>query len=134
MCQSVVRARFFDSLILKDAADKFYLETMVFEVGNEIVTHRPGVNRNFHVEEVEEVEGENERTPRQQNSKAATSDGDGPVGPYETPVVLRTKPWAPSVVQEDTEADDSEIERIANVLKMKRAARVSSGDNLIADY
>jgi hypothetical protein len=109
---------------------------MVFEVGNEIVTRRPGVDGNFHVEEVQEVEGENERTPRQQNvkkSKADTSDGEGPVGPYETPVVLRTKPWTPSVVQDDTEADDSEIERMAIILKRKRAARLSSGDNLNAD-
>jgi hypothetical protein len=112
-------------------ADKISLETMIFQVGSEVVTHKPVANVDSDVED--EPEGENdslyERTPRQQDvkrGKANTSEG-----PYETPAILRTKPWAPSVVEAgDTEAEDSEIERVViTPAKGKKAMRVSSGDN-----
>lgn len=109
---------------------------MIYEVGAKVVTLSPeGDGETI----VEEAEGENdnldEKTPQQQNvKKSMASTSDAPYHPYETPVVLRTKPWAPSVVPDDTETDDSELERMISRLKEKKAAmaqaRVSSEDNL----
>ena len=97
-------------------ADKICLETMIYEVGSEVITHKPESD----VEYVDELKDENEKTPRQQESKAATE------GPYETPVVLRTRPWAPPVaIPDDTEADDSEAERIF-IRKRKKPTKASS--------
>lgn len=106
-------------------ADKISLETMIFQVGSEVVTHKPGANVDSDVEDEPEGESDklNEITPRQQHvkrGKANTREGS-----YETPVILRTKPWAPSVEVDDTEAEDSEIERIV-VIKGKKAEKVSS--------
>jgi hypothetical protein len=106
-------------------ADKISLETMIFQVDSEVITRKPGADSDSDVEEVEgENDGLNERTPRQQNiqqNKVNTSEG-----PYETPVILRTKPWAPSVAQlDDTDAEDSEIERVV-VTKRTKVTRVSS--------
>jgi hypothetical protein len=102
---------------------------MIFQFGSDIVTHKPQANSNSDVEEiVGENDNLNERTPRQQKNKANTYEG-----PYKTPVILREKPWAPSVVQDgDNEADDSEIERHLIAIK----ERVSSGDSLndVDDY
>ena len=100
---------------------------MIFQVGPDVVTHKPGADGDS---DVEEVDGENKRTPRQQNvkqSKADTSEG-----PYKTPVMLRTKPWAPSVQVDDTEVEDSEIEKDV-IMKRKKATRVSSRDNTVDD-
>jgi hypothetical protein len=112
------------NLMLKDAADKFSLETMIFQVGSEAVTHKPGAEGDS---DVEEVEGENDtlyaRTPRQQDIKQGKAT-TGSEGPYETPVVLRTKLWAPPVQVDDTEAEESEFERVEKI----KAARVSSVD------
>jgi hypothetical protein len=92
---------------------------MIYQVGPDVLTHKPGADGDY---DVEEVDGKNERTPRQnvKQSKADTSEG-----PYETPVILRTKPWAPSVQVDDTEVEDSEIENV--ITKSKKAKRVSSG-------
>jgi len=114
--------------MLKDAADKFSLETMIFQVGSEVLTHKPGAGGDTDVEEVEGENDLNEKTPRQKKVKQSKA-GDSEE-PYETPVILRTKPWAPSVAQvDDTEADseDSEIERLVTT-KRKKTTRVSSED------
>lgn len=113
------------------------LETMIFQVGSELATHKPGANGSTSVEIPEEAEGESdsntigERTPRQQDDKrgkANTSEG-----PYETPVILRTKRWTPSVAQvDDTEADDSETERVV-MMKRKKATRVSTTLFMVID-
>jgi hypothetical protein len=110
---------------------KSSLETMIFEVGSEIVTHKPGADHHHHAadgnSDIEEVDGgnDNERTSHQKNVKhGATNVSEEP---YKTPVILRTKPWAPSVAQvDDTDAENSEIERVV----ITKATRVSSGDNL----
>ena len=101
---------------------------MIFQDGSEVVTHKPGANGDTDVEEVEgENDGFNEKTPRQQKVKI---DANTSEGPYETPVILRTKPWAPLVAEvDDTEADESEIERVVIMKRKKATARVSSGDN-----
>jgi hypothetical protein len=102
---------------------------MIFQVGSEAVTHKPRVDGDTYVEEVDKGENDalDERTPRQQDVKRgkATTDSEGP---YETPVVLRTKLWAPSVQVDDTE-EESEFERVVVTKKMK----VSSGDNAVDD-
>ena len=97
---------------------------MIFKVGSEVVAHHPGSIDDSDVEEIkDENVSLNERTPHQKNVQNKANTGEGP---YETPVVLRTMPWAPSVVQDDdTEADDSETERDVTT---KKATRVSSGD------
>jgi hypothetical protein len=106
---------------------------MIFQVGSEAVTHKPRVDGDTYVEEVDKGENDalDERTPRQQDVKRgkATTDSEGP---YETPVVLRTKLWAPSVQVDDTEVEDSEYERVVITKKMK-ATRVSSEDNAVDD-
>ena len=80
---------------------KSSLETLIFQAGSEIVTHKPGADGNSHIEEVDD-ENDNERTPRQKNVKQSIISEK----PYETPLILRTKPWAPSVAQvDDTDAD-----------------------------
>jgi hypothetical protein len=100
------------------------LETMMFQIGSKVVTRRPGDDNDSDVEAEGDDEGENKITPRQQNFKQGGVDGNE--GPYETPFILRTKPWAPSVqVEKDTEAEDSEIEREVRREK-KKATRVSS--------
>ena len=99
---------------------KSSLETMIFQAGSEIVTHKPGADDKSDIE----VDGEdnNERTPRQKNVKQSTTIISEE--PYETPVILRTKPWAPSVAQvNDTEAEDSEFERVV-ITRRKKATRV----------
>jgi hypothetical protein len=102
---------------------------MIFQVGSEAVTHKPGAEGDT---DVEWVEGANdtldERTPHQQDVKRrkATSDSEGP---YETPVVLRTKLWVPPVQVDDTEAGESDFETV--VIKKIKATRVSSGTLLI---
>ena len=106
-------------------ADKKSLETMIFQVGSKVFTHKPRANDDSDVEEVEgEGDSLNEITPCQQGieqCKASTG-----TGPYEMPVILQTKHWALSVVQvENTEAEDSEIEREV-IGKRKKAIRVSS--------
>jgi len=93
---------------------------MIFQAGSEIVTHKPGVDDKSYIE----VDGEdnNERTPRQKNDKQTTTIISEE--PYETPVILRTKPWAPSVAQvDDTDAEDSEFERVV-ITRRKKATRV----------
>jgi hypothetical protein len=121
--------------MLKDAADKFSLETMIFQVGSEAVTQKPRAEGDT---DVEWVEGENntldERTPRQQDVKrrkatTASDRASDSEGPYETPVVLRTKLWVPPVQVDDTEAGESDIETV--VIKKIKATRVSSGTLLI---
>jgi hypothetical protein len=67
-------------------------------------------------------------TPRQRDVKqGGPNTGEGP---YETPVVLRTKRRAQTVQLEvdDTEAEDSEIEREVRkvIMKRKKATKVSS--------
>ena len=103
---------------------------MIFQVGSEVVTHKPGAEGD--TDHVEEVEGENdtldERTPRQQDVKRGTATADSE-GPYETPVVLRSKLWAPPVQVDDTEAE-SELERLVITKKIK-ATKVSSEDNTV---
>jgi hypothetical protein len=98
---------------------------MIYRDGSKLVTRKPGADENSHVEEVEgENDNSNERTPRQRNIKKKMADtGDSLEGPYETPVVLRTKPWAPSVVPDD-DSDDSEIERMVRKLRKKKVTRV----------
>jgi hypothetical protein len=109
---------------------------MIYHDGSKVVALKPGADDNSFVEEVrveDEDDNLDERTPRQRNVKkhmADTSHDDDPEGPYKTPVVLRTKPWAPSVMPDDTEADDSEIERIVSKLRKRKVTKVSSGDNL----
>jgi hypothetical protein len=92
---------------------------MIFQEGSEIVTHKPGADSDSDIE----VDTLNETTPRQQEieqGKASTGQE-----PYETPVILRTKRWVPSAVQvDDTEVEDSEIEKVAK-WKRKKATRVS---------
>jgi hypothetical protein len=114
--------------------DKMSLETMIFQAGSELATHKPGAKGNSEsgVEVLEEVEGKsdsdtlNERTPRQQDNKRGKANTVTSEGPYETPVILRTKPWTPSAEQvDDTEADDSETERVV-IMKKKKATTVSS--------
>jgi hypothetical protein len=108
---------------------KSSLETLIFQVGSEIVTHRHGADGNSDIEKVD-GENDNERTPRQKNVQQSTTNINEE--PYETPVILRTKPWAPSVARvDDTDPEDSEIERVV-IPKRKKATRVSSGDNLNA--
>jgi hypothetical protein len=114
--------------------DRMSLETMILQVGSELTTHRPGAKGNSGVEVLEEIEAKsdsdtdtmNERTPRQQDNKrgkANTSEG-----PYETPVILRAMPRALLAAQaDDTEADDSETERLV-MIKRKKATRVSSNN------
>jgi hypothetical protein len=100
---------------------------MIFQVGSEAVTHKPRAEGDS---DVEEVEGEDDtldtRTPRQQDVKRgkATTGSEGSY--YETPVVLRTKLWAPPVQVDDTE---SEFETV-DIEKIK-ATKVSSGDNAV---
>jgi hypothetical protein len=96
---------------------------LIFQVGSEVFTHKPSVDGGSGVEVLEEDEGEtgdiDEETPRRrdfQQSNANTSEG-----PYETPVILRTKLWVPPVA-DDTEADDSEIERDA-IMKRKKGKK-----------
>jgi len=104
---------------------KSSLETLIFQVGSEIVTHKPGADGNSDIEKVD-GENDNERTPRQRDVRRSTTNIISEE-PYETPVILRTKPWAPSVAQvDDTDAEDSEVV----ITKRKKATRVSSGDNL----
>jgi hypothetical protein len=99
---------------------------MIFQVGSEAVTHKPGAKGDT------DVEGENdtldERTPRQQDAKRGQAT-TGSEGPYKTLVVLRTKPWAPPVQADDTEVEESEFEMV-DTEKIK-AMRVSSGDNTV---
>ena len=106
-----------------------FLETMIFQVGSKVVTHKPGDDGDS---DVEEVEGENfslNKTPHQQGVKKSKPASNTSEGPYETPVILRKKPWALPVVQvDDTEVEDSEIERVVKT-KRKKATRVSAGDN-----
>jgi hypothetical protein len=99
---------------------------LIFQVGSEVFTHKPRADGGSGVGE---DEGENydtsidEKTPRRrdfQHSNANTNEG-----PYETPVILRTKPWVPPVA-DDTEADDSEIERDA-IMKRKKGKRTKVG-------
>jgi hypothetical protein len=104
---------------------------MIFQVGSEAIIHKPasGAENDSDVEEVDDEDDTSDaRTPRQQDVKRgkATTDSEGP---YETPVVLRTKLWAPPVQVDDTEAEDSEFERV-DIEKIK-ATRVSSGDNAV---
>lgn len=115
----------------KDVADKISLETMIFQVGSKIVTHKPAANGNSDVEEVEgENDSLNQRTPRQQNVKQSKANTSEEPLAYETPVILREKPWAPSVVQDnDTDEEDSEIERLVIAMR-KKAAKVSSDRQL----
>ena len=96
----------------------------VYKVGSEIVTHRPGANRESDIK----IKHESETTPHQQDviqGRPNTSEG-----PYETPAILRTKGRAPSVVQvdDDIETGDSEIERevMKDIMKRKKEMRVSS--------
>ena len=97
---------------------------MIFQVASEIVTQKPGADGNSDVEKVD-GENDNERTPRQKDVKQSTTNMISEE-PYETPVILRTKPWAPSVAQvDDTDSEDSEIERVV-ITKRKKATRVSS--------
>ena len=104
---------------------------MIFQVGSEIVTHKPETDGNSDVEEVEGGNDTLERTPRQQYVKQGNLKANTSEGPYETPVILRTNPWAPSVVQvDDTDVEDSEVERVV-ITKSKKATRVSSGDNVV---
>lgn len=111
--------------MLKTLANKFSLETLIFQEGSEVLTYRP------EALDVEVIGGgndsPNERTPRQRQQNFKQGNADTNEGPYETPVVLRTKPWASSqdYQDDDTEAEDSEIERIV-VAKRKKATRVSS--------
>jgi hypothetical protein len=104
---------------------------MIFQVGSEAVTHKPGAEGDTDVEEVEdENDSLDERTPRQQDGKRGkvTTDSEGP---YETPVVLRTKLWVPPVqVDNDAEAGESEFETVV-ITKKINATRVSSGDNAV---
>ena len=103
---------------------KSSLETVIFQVGSEIVTHKPGADGNSHIEDVDD-ENDNERTPRQKYVKQSIISEK----PYETPLILQTKPWAPSVAQvDDTDAEDSdsEIERVV-ITKRTKVTRVSSG-------
>jgi hypothetical protein len=87
---------------------------LIFQVGSEVFTHKP---------RVEEDKGENddidEKTPRRQDFQQ--SNANTGEGPYETPVILRTKLWVPPVAN-DTEADDSEIEREA-IMKRKKGKK-----------
>jgi hypothetical protein len=99
---------------------------MIFQVDSEIFTHKPGANNDSDVEV--EVEDENEKTPRQKKDGIKQGKPDTSEEPYETPAILRTKRWAPSVAQvDDTEADDSEIEReVIKAIMKRRKATVSS--------
>ena len=80
---------------------------MIFKVGSEVVAHHPGSVDDSDVEEIKDENASlNERTPCQKNIQSKANTGEGP---YETPVVLQTMPWALSVVQDDdTEADETE--------------------------
>ena len=93
---------------------------MIFQVGSEIVTHKPGADDKSDIETVD-GENDNERTPRQKNAKQSITNISEEL--YKTPVILRTKPWAPSVAQvDDTDAEGSEVERV--VITRKKATRV----------
>jgi hypothetical protein len=110
-------------------ADNISLETMIFQVGSEVVTHKPGAKGDSDVEEVDDKNDTlDARTPRQQDVKRGKAT-TGSEEPYETPVVLRTKLWAPPAQVDDTEAEDSGFERV-DIEKIK-ATRVSSGDNAV---
>lgn len=99
---------------------------MMFQVGSEVLTRKPGADGNSEFEEDEG--GNNEKTPRQQDVKRGKADTSE--GPHETPVILRTKPWAPSVAQvDDTEAEDSEIERVVIAKRKKTTVSSDNTDN-----
>lgn len=98
---------------------------MIFQVGSEIFTHKPGANsdRDSNIEVGVEGKNETPATPRQQDVRQG--DLAGPLA-YETPVILRTKRRAPSIVEvDDTEAENSEIERKVAIMKRKKAMSVS---------
>ena len=103
---------------------------MIFQVGSEIATHKTGADNDSGIEEESEDNTSNGRTPCQQDFKRGKANTSNE--PYETPFTLRTKPWAPSVVEaDDTEVEDSESEKVLSVTKGKKAMmKVSSGDKL----
>jgi len=103
----------------------FSLETLILQVGSEVITHKPKASQNTDYEEVEGGGGAlNQATPRQQDIQHRNDEG-----PYETPVILRTKRFAPSIQVDDTEAYDSEIDRELIVRKRKKATTVSNNSS-----
>lgn len=100
---------------------------MVFQDGSKVVTHKPGDDSDSDIK----VDALNETTPRQQDieqGKANTGQE-----PYKTPVILRTKRWNPSAVEvNDTELEDSEIEKDVKKRKKATRPRVSSQDNIVS--
>ena len=100
---------------------------MVFQDGSKVVTHKPGDDSDSDIE----VDTLNETTPRQQDIKQGKANTGQE--PYETPVILRTKCWNPSAVEvNDTELEDSEIEKDVKKRKKATRPRVSSQDNVVA--
>lgn len=95
---------------------------MIYEVGSEIVTHKPTSSADSYSDT--EVEGGSEATPRQQDGiqgKPNTSEG-----PYETPVILRTKRGVVQVENDTDENSASEIEReiLKGIVKRKKEMTV----------
>ena len=102
---------------------------MIFECGSELITHKPLVSSSSDIGETEDDnKGSDERTPHQRTARHQQDDPSE--APYKTPIILRTKPWVPSVVPpDDTEEDNSEIERV-HVMN-RRKPRVSYGKPLM---
>ena len=95
---------------------------MIYEVGSEIVTHKPTSSADSYSDT--EVEGGSEATLRQQDGiqgKPNTSEG-----PYETPVILRTKCRVVQVENDTDEKSASEIEReiLKGIVKRKKEMTV----------
>jgi hypothetical protein len=96
-----------------------------------VVTLKPEADGNSFVDEIkDEDDNLDERTPPQRNVKTRSmaNTSNNPEGPYETPNILRTRPWASSVIPDDTEAEDSEMERIISKMRANRVMKVSSRD------
>lgn len=102
---------------------------MIFQAGSEVATYRPRANSNAD-SDVEKVEGEDYHstgtTPRQQDVKQLQGRGKANIseGPYETPIILRTKRRAPPVQVDDTDCE-SESEIVIKKKKSLRATEVS---------
>ena len=91
---------------------------MIFQSGSEVVTYKPGANGDTDVEDLE-IEGEDyaiRTTPHVRQGKADISEG-----PYETPVILRTKRRALPVQVDDTDSGSEIIIR-----KRKKGTGVST--------
>ena len=95
---------------------------MIYEVGSEIVTHKPTSSADSYSNI--EAEGGSKATLHQQDGiqgRPNTSEG-----PYKTPVILRTKHGVVQVENDTDENSASEIERevMKGIVKRKKEMTV----------